>query len=53
MLLKETVGVYYENHKKPINTLCEQNSELINVKHVAHIINSVLLKLQFVFIRVY
>jgi hypothetical protein len=32
MLFKETIGVYNENHMKPKNTLCEQNSELLIVK---------------------
>jgi hypothetical protein len=29
---KEIIAVYYENHMKPINTLCGQNTELLNVK---------------------
>jgi hypothetical protein len=32
MLFKEIIAVYSENHVKPINTLCEQNSELLIVK---------------------
>jgi hypothetical protein len=28
----EEIAVYSENHKKPMNTLCEQNAELLNVK---------------------
>jgi hypothetical protein len=29
MLFKEIITVYSENHTKPINTLCEQNEELV------------------------
>jgi hypothetical protein len=29
MLFKEIIAVYYENRAKPINTLFEQNEELI------------------------
>jgi hypothetical protein len=32
MLLWEVMAFYSENHTKPINTLCEQNVELLNVK---------------------
>jgi hypothetical protein len=32
MLFKEIIAVYHENHTKPINTLCGQNAELLNVK---------------------
>jgi hypothetical protein len=28
MLSKEKIAVYTENHTKPINTLCGQNSEI-------------------------
>jgi len=31
-LFKEIIAVYTENHKKPINTLCRQNEELLIVK---------------------
>jgi hypothetical protein len=31
MLCREVIYVYSENHKKPINTFCEQNAELLNV----------------------
>jgi hypothetical protein len=31
-LFKEIIAVYTENHMKHINTLCGQNSELLNVK---------------------
>jgi hypothetical protein len=37
MLFKEIIAVYSENHTKPINTLCGQNIELLNLKvHGAH-----------------
>jgi hypothetical protein len=29
MLFKEIISVYSENHTKPIDTLCGQNSELL------------------------
>jgi hypothetical protein len=32
MLFREIIAVYYENHRKPINTLCGQNVELFIVK---------------------
>jgi hypothetical protein len=32
MLFKEIFAVYFENPKKPINTLCGKNAELLNVK---------------------
>jgi hypothetical protein len=32
MLFKEIIPVYSENHMKPINTLCGQNTELLIVK---------------------
>jgi hypothetical protein len=32
MLFTETITVCSENDTKPINTLCGQNAELINVK---------------------
>jgi hypothetical protein len=32
MLSKEMIAVYFENHTKPINTLCGQNVELLIVK---------------------
>jgi hypothetical protein len=32
MLFKEINTVYSENHTKPINTLCGENAELLNVK---------------------
>jgi hypothetical protein len=36
------IAVYTKNHKKPINTLCGQNSQLLNVKVVVHIVSTVL-----------
>jgi hypothetical protein len=32
ILFKEIITVYYENHIKPTNTLCGQNTELLFVK---------------------
>jgi hypothetical protein len=32
VLFRETVAVYCENHMEHINTLCEQNGDLFNVK---------------------
>jgi uncharacterized membrane protein (DUF373 family) len=32
MLCREIIAVYSENHMKPINTLCGQNADLLNVK---------------------
>jgi hypothetical protein len=32
MLFKQMISVYSENHMKPINTLCEQNAELLTDK---------------------
>jgi hypothetical protein len=32
MLFREISIVYSENHIKPINTLCGQNPEVLNVK---------------------
>jgi hypothetical protein len=32
ILFREIIPVYSENHMKPINTLCGQNAELLNVK---------------------
>jgi hypothetical protein len=31
-LLKETIAVYFENHKKPVDTLSDQNAELLIVE---------------------
>jgi hypothetical protein len=31
MLFREIIAIYSENHMKPINTLCGQNVELVNV----------------------
>jgi hypothetical protein len=32
MLFKEIIGVYSENHNKPVSTPCGQNAELLIVK---------------------
>jgi hypothetical protein len=34
MVFREIIAVYSENHMKPTGTICEQNSELINVVHI-------------------
>jgi hypothetical protein len=31
-MFQEIIAVYSENHTKPINTLCGQNTELLNIK---------------------
>ena len=40
MLYREIVAVCSEIHTKHINTLCEQNVELLNVKLVVHIVTT-------------
>jgi hypothetical protein len=40
MLFREIIAVYYKSRVKPINTLCEQNAELVNVKTVVHIVTT-------------
>jgi hypothetical protein len=37
MLFREIIAVYSKNCTKPLNTLCGQNAEVVNVKHVVHI----------------
>jgi hypothetical protein len=32
MLFKKIIALYSENHTKPLNTICGQNAELLNVK---------------------
>jgi hypothetical protein len=32
MLFKDIIAVYFENHMKPINTLCGQNEDFVNVQ---------------------
>jgi hypothetical protein len=32
MLSKEVIALYFEDHTKPIDKLCGQNAELLNVK---------------------
>jgi hypothetical protein len=31
-MFRGIIVVHYDNHKKPINTLCGQNAELLNVE---------------------
>ena len=40
MLYREIMAVCYEIHKKHINTLYEQNVELLNVKLVVNIVTT-------------
>ena len=40
MLYKEIIVVCSEIHTKYINTLCEQNVDLLNVKLVVHIVTT-------------
>jgi len=40
MLYMEIMAVCSEIHTKHINTLCEQNAELMNVTLVVHIVTS-------------
>ena len=42
MLYREIVAVCSEIHTKHINTLCEQDVELLNVKLVVHIVTTLL-----------
>ena len=44
MLYREIFAVCSQIHTKHINTPCEQNVELLNVKLVVHIVTSVLWK---------
>jgi hypothetical protein len=32
MIFKEIIDVYFENHKKYLNTFCGPNAELLNMK---------------------
>jgi hypothetical protein len=32
MRFKKIIAVYFENHMKPINTICRQNAELLIVE---------------------
>jgi hypothetical protein len=41
MLFMQVI-VYSENHTKPIDTLCGQKTELLNVKQVAHFFTKML-----------
>ena len=40
MLYREVIAVWSEIHIKPINTVCGQNVELLNVKLVVHILTT-------------
>jgi len=40
MLYREIIAVCSQIHTKHINTLCEQNVELLNVKLVVHIVTT-------------
>jgi hypothetical protein len=40
MLYREIIAVYSEIHTKHINTLCEQNVELLNAKLVVYIVTT-------------
>ena len=40
MLYREIMAVCSEIHTKPINTVCGQNVELLNVKLVVHIVTT-------------
>ena len=40
MLYREIIAVCSQSHIKPINTVCGQNLELLNVKLVVHIVTT-------------
>jgi hypothetical protein len=40
MLYGEIIAVCSQIHTRPINTLCGQNVELVNVKLVVHIVTT-------------
>jgi len=40
MLYREIIAVCSQIHTKHINTLCEQNLEIMNVKLVVHIVTN-------------
>ena len=40
MLHREIIAVCFQIHTKHINTLCEQNAELLNVKMAVHIVTT-------------
>jgi len=44
MLYREIIAVCSQIHTKHINTVCEQNVELLNVNLVVHIVTTGLLK---------
>ena len=41
MLYREIIAVCSQIHTKHINTLCEQNGEILNVKLAVHIVTTV------------
>ena len=45
MLYREIIAVCSQIHTKHINTLCEQNVELLNVKLAVHIVTTGLYRL--------
>ena len=40
VLYREIIAVYSQIHTKHINTVCEQNVELLNFKIVVHIVTT-------------
>jgi hypothetical protein len=42
MVFKGTIAAYSENHNKPLNTLCEQESEFLYTKAVTYIVTTLL-----------
>jgi hypothetical protein len=40
MLYMEIIAVCFQIHTKHLNTLCEQNVELLNVKLLVHIVTT-------------
>ena len=40
MLYRELIAVCFDIHTKHINTMCEQNVELLNVQLVVHIVTT-------------
>jgi len=42
MLYREIIAVCSQFHTEPINTVCGQNVELLNVKLAVHIVTTVL-----------
>ena len=52
MLYREIIAVCSEIHTKHINTLCEQNVELLNVKLVVHIVTTGLQSVRSVWLHI-